>query len=264
MKNGMAEVNGTRLYFEVIGRGHPLVLIGGGGCMDRRMWNDQTTAFAERYRVIRYDPRGVGRSEMPSEPFSHVEDLYHLLRFLEVDRAYLSGLSFGGGVAIDFSIEHPEMVDALTLAASGLSSDRDETVQALAALFEVVKEDGVSRAIQMILDSPSYPLPKNLAARLKIKEILDDNAHIFHSNFSFVRLMLPADPPSSARLSEIDARTLILVGERDYNEIHAIADLLEAGITGARKVKMRGAGHMLNLEQPDEFNRLVLDFLGKQ
>jgi pimeloyl-ACP methyl ester carboxylesterase len=259
----MAEVNGARLYYEIMGRGHPLVLIGGGGCMDRRMWNDQVVPFAERYQLVRYDPRGIGRSTMPSEPFSHDEDLYELLRFLEVDKAYLLGLSFGGGVAVDFGVEHPEMVDALIPAASGLSSLKDETMKGLSVLSELVKEKGVAQVVQMILDSPAYPVPGNVSARFKIKEILLENAHVFRSDFSFVRLMRPVHPPVDRRLSEIDAPSLILVGERDYNEIHAIADQLESGIRGARKVVMTGAGHMLNLEKPEEFNRIVLEFLSK-
>ncbi len=114
---GFAEVNETRLYYELMGEGQPIVLIH-GGAVDRRMWDDQFQAFAEHYRVIRYDLRGSGKSEIPKKQFSNMEDLLHLLRFLNVDKAYLLGLSRGGGVAADFTLEHPEMVDALILASN--------------------------------------------------------------------------------------------------------------------------------------------------
>ncbi len=78
---GFAEVNGARLYYEVGGAGHPLVLIHAGIC-DSRMWDDQWNDLAQHFQVIRYDVRGFGRSAMPTAPFAHRDDLYALLRLL--------------------------------------------------------------------------------------------------------------------------------------------------------------------------------------
>ena len=104
---GTAEVNGTQIYYEIRGKGHPLVLVH-GGLMDRRMWDDQFEFFARDYKVIRYDVRGHGRSAVPSEPFSHTHDLYGLLNYLNIESTYLIGLSMGGAIAIDFVLEHPD------------------------------------------------------------------------------------------------------------------------------------------------------------
>src|SRR5438270_10481819 len=103
---GFADVNGSRLYYEMMGEGHPLVLIH-GGYMDRRMWDDQFAAFAEHYQVIRYDVRGFGKTELPQAPYSDRQDLYDLLQALGVTKTLLLGLSLGGEVAIDFTLEHP-------------------------------------------------------------------------------------------------------------------------------------------------------------
>src|SRR6266851_3278425 len=111
-QTGFAELNGTRLYYEVAGEGHPLVLIH-GGLVDRRLWDDQFDVFAQHYRVIRYDIRGFGNSDVPAGPYSNYEDLYGLLKFLGVEKAYIMGLSMGGGIDIDFTLAHPEMVAAL-------------------------------------------------------------------------------------------------------------------------------------------------------
>lgn len=89
---GFVEVNGTKLYYEMMGEGHPLVLIH-GGYMDRRMWDDQFAVFAEHYRVIRYDVRGFGKSELLQVPYSDTEDRYTLLTALGVKKTYLLGLS---------------------------------------------------------------------------------------------------------------------------------------------------------------------------
>lgn len=103
MKHGMAKVNGTSLYYEVTGKGLPLVLISGGGTLDRRAWDDQFETFAKYYKVIRYDIRGIGKSARPLKDFSHSQDLYALLKFLKVRKAHIVGLSFSGAIALDFA-----------------------------------------------------------------------------------------------------------------------------------------------------------------
>ena len=103
VQSGIAEVNGTKLYYEMAGSGRVIVLLH-GGAVDRRAWDDQFTEFAAKYRVIRYDLRGAGKSASPVKPFSNSEDLYQLLRFLKVDKAYLIGISRGGGIAFDMPI----------------------------------------------------------------------------------------------------------------------------------------------------------------
>ena len=115
-----AELNGTRLFYESQGEGPSLVLISGAN-LDSRLWDEQFGDLAERFRVVRYDPRGVGRSDLPQEPFSHYEDLYALLKLLGIESTHVLGFSFGGGVALDFTIAHPEMVESLILSRrSGL------------------------------------------------------------------------------------------------------------------------------------------------
>ena len=79
VQSGIAEVNGTKLYYEMAGSGRVIVLLH-GGAVDRRAWDDQFTEFAAKYRVIRYDLRGAGKSASPDKPFSNSEDLYQIGR----------------------------------------------------------------------------------------------------------------------------------------------------------------------------------------
>jgi 3-oxoadipate enol-lactonase len=102
-ETGTADVNGARMYYEVVGEGEPLVLVH-AGIADSRMWEAQITAFADRYRVIRYDMRGFGRTQIVEGPFSHHEDLRSLLDFLGLDRANIVGCSMGGGAVLDFAL----------------------------------------------------------------------------------------------------------------------------------------------------------------
>src|SRR5256884_5657899 len=125
VQTGFAKINGTTLYYEVAGTGHPFVLAH-GHLLDRRSWDDQFAVFAQRYRVIRYDQRGFGDSGLiaKGESYSDRQDLYELMKFLGIECAYLMGVSGGGALAIDFTLEHPEMVDALIPVTAGVSGFR--------------------------------------------------------------------------------------------------------------------------------------------
>src|SRR4051812_14421100 len=114
LQTGFAEVNGTRLYYEVAGTGHPLTLIH-GGLVNRRLWDDQFDVFAQHYRVVRFDMRGFGDSGLiraTGEKISLEKDVYDLLQFLDIEKTYVLGLSMGGAISIDFTLRYPEMVDA--------------------------------------------------------------------------------------------------------------------------------------------------------
>lgn len=119
---GFAELNGAKLYYEVTGARHPLVLLH-EGIADSRMYDDQFNAFAQHYRVVRFDLRGFGQSDLPpsDEPVALHEDLYGLLAFLGIKKTYVLGMSMGGAIALDFALAHPAMVDALILVAPGVS-----------------------------------------------------------------------------------------------------------------------------------------------
>ena len=109
IETGFAEVNGTRLYYEVAGTGDPIVLIH-GGFGDRRYFDGQFEALARLHRVLRYDIRGFGKSMMPEEgvPYSDFEDLEALMAHLDIDRAHLAGFSLGSTIAVDFCLAFPD------------------------------------------------------------------------------------------------------------------------------------------------------------
>ena len=265
MKKGTAHINGTRIYYEVTGKGFPLVLISGGGTLDRRAWDDQFEAFAKSYKVIRYDIRGIGKSARPRAAFSHSRDLYALLKFLKVKRAHVVGLSFAGAIAIDFALEHPLMVDHLVLAATGTSSDAKSqaNVEGIAALAAMVKKDGLERTIEFIAGLPFFISQENMAARDKLRRIYLDNRDLFDEGFPLVTLWRPTEPPAGARLNEIHAPALILVAENDNPAYKEITDKLAAGIPEANQVVIPGATHLIHMDRPEEFNRAVLEFLSK-
>src|SRR5258708_22980595 len=118
-QSGVAEVNGAQLNYELAGAGSPVALLH-AGIADSGMWDDQFAHFAAAHQVLRFDMRGFGQSSMPDEPYSLSADLYGLLRQLGIGPAAIVGVSIGGGTAIRFAIEHPEMVTALVPLGAGL------------------------------------------------------------------------------------------------------------------------------------------------
>lgn len=270
-RSGMADVNGAQLYYETAGEGHPFIMVHAGIC-DSRMWDAQFEYFANRYRVIRYDMRGFGKSTTPPGPTALREDLYGTLRFLGVERAYVMGCSMGGGAAIDFTLDHPEMVDALIPVCAGLSGFdpgagfEDEYAQ-VSEQIEAAEKAGdldlVNTLELGIFVSGRGRTREEVAPGVyeKVREMNGNNLARQHEleQAQFQRL----NPPAAGRLAEIHAPTLIVEGELDERVTLLMGDALAAGITGARLVTMTGVAHVPNMEKPDEFNRLVEEFLSR-
>lgn len=263
--HGFAPVNGTRLFYEVRGMGPALVLIHGGQ-LDCRMWGDQFTTFSQHFRVIRYDVRGYGGSFRPDKPYSDAADLAALLDYLKVDKAHLVGLSLGGRIAVDFAISHPRRVSSLTLAGPGLSGyEPPGGAESDLRMWEIIKaarDAGSEQAAALWLKDP-FMAPAMEQARLApvLRRIALENAHCWLENPILQR---PPRPAAATRLGEIKVPTLLVIGDRDLPQIKATVETLERRISGARKVSIKGAGHMVNMENPEAFNEAVLGFLRDQ
>lgn len=256
-------VNGTRLFYEIAGAGSVVVLMHGGN-LDRRMWDDQFSILAQSHRVVRFDARGFGRSEPADSPYEAQADLYALLVALHIPRASLVGLSLGGRIAIDFALTHPDMVDRLVLASPGLSgwqwAAQDSTWRPEAQA--ILEHGDTVQAVLMWLKS-DYMRPAmehaNLAPRLR--ELTAANVPYWKGLLRHGDSERAISPSAATRVRMIDMPTLLVVGDRDNLDIQRIADTLDSELPHARKVTMHGAGHMVNMEQPERFTALVGDFL---
>jgi 3-oxoadipate enol-lactonase len=271
ISSGYAPVENGELYYEVAGDGHPLLLIH-AGVADHRMWDDQFAIFAERYRVIRYDTRGFGLSRTETTSFSNRQDVADLFHHLGVERGHVIGVSRGGQIAVDFALEHPEMVSALIPAAAGLSGYEEQSSQATeaeTALERVLGEMEAAweakdweRLVEMEVrywaDGPGQPEGRAPAAvREKVRTMCLNN----YRTQTVEPTARPLDPPAFRRLGEIAAPTLVLIGDLDEPACVRIAEALTRGIPGARQVIFPGVAHMIPMEVPEAFNRTVLEFL---
>jgi pimeloyl-ACP methyl ester carboxylesterase len=260
-QQGLAAVNGTRLYYEVAGEGQPLVLVH-GFTLDTRMWDAQFEPLAHHYRVIRYDLRGFGKSALPTgESYAHYDDLKALLDHLGIAQAYLLGLSLGGAITLELTLAHPEITRALILVDTVLWGFHWSAKQSAedAAIWTTARQSGVQAAKDLWLDHSLFgPARKNPAVASRLAQIVSDYSgwHLVHSDPGRV-----PDPPAARRLDQIRAPTLVIVGERDLPDFRRIADTCEQQIVNARKVILPGVGHMSNMEAADKFNETVLGFL---
>lgn len=264
-REGFAEINDAQLYYEVRGSGEPLLLFH-AGIADSRMWDDQFAVFARHYRVIRYDLRGFGRTELPPGLFSNVEDVRGLLDFLQVMRSHLVGISFGGLIALDFSLAHAERVKSLVLVAPSVSGqdERSEEFQRFVEEEEALLERGDLAAatelnLRMWVDGPYRTAAQvDLTVRERVREM---QLHAFSMPEPDDVEVLNPSPSAIGRLVELRVPTLIVVGDMDLPEKLAMAERLAAEIPGAKQQIISGVAHMVNMEKPAEFNRIVLDFL---
>lgn len=262
---GVAEVNGTRLAYEVAGAGPPLVLVHGFS-LDRRMWAAQVEDFSARYRVICYDARGFGRSgAATAAPYRHVDDLRALLDHLAVERVHLCGLSMGGGIALDFTLTYPERTRTLTVVDAAINGWRwSETWETeIRPVWEAGRRGDSATARDRWLAQPLFaPANERPAVATALATIVGDYSgwHWLDQPHGHAS----PEPPAAQRLTQIAMPTLIVVGERDLPDFHACAAAMHQQIPDARLVTVPGAGHMTPMEEPAAFNRAVLAFLDEQ
>jgi pimeloyl-ACP methyl ester carboxylesterase len=266
-KIGYADIGDGKLYYEEGGAGDTLVLVH-AGFVDSRMWDDQWDAFTRRYRVIRFDMRGYGKSDPAQGPVSRRHDLYRLLQELNVERATLLGCSMGGAAIIDLALEHPEMVSALIVVSTppGGFEFQGEPPPNLVEMMKAAQQGDVERTselqIRLWVDGPfRQPEQVNQIVRQRAAEM--NRIPVTHDTFVKADLqpLNPLDPPAATRLNEIRVPTLVVAGALDDPEILRATEVMAGAIKGAKKVIIPDTAHLPNMEKPDEFNKAVLGFL---
>jgi pimeloyl-ACP methyl ester carboxylesterase len=228
-----------------------------GGVLDRRMWDREADAWASRFRVVRYDLRGMGKSPDVTGPFSTADDLAAVLDAVGAPRAHLVGLSLGAGVALDFALTRPERVDRLVLAGPFPGGARvSELPPGLDSLMAAAGRGDVERAAALAAGMPAFAAPPDKAEW--VRSLVMANARLFRQSPTAERRL---QPPAMARLNEVRVPTLVIVGDRDSRDILVAADSLTVSIRDAQRVTVPGAGHLVNVWAPDAFTSAVTRFL---
>ncbi|MFC1407422.1 MULTISPECIES: alpha/beta fold hydrolase [Streptacidiphilus] len=277
MRDRVALADGSVLAFQDTGGPGPVVVLAHGGTTDSRLWMRQVPVLAGRFRVITYDWAGHGESGDPVGPYARHEQLLQLLDQLDVDRAALVGSSDGGKLALDVALLRPELVDGLVLVGSGVSGYQwPESFLTLyrQRVHEVVGpeprdlETYVRATVEFLTAGPgrSWTDLDPEVWRLALEMFRTITRREWSGSAQFEARDL--EPPAFGRLDQVEVPVLVVHGTEDVPGIVELSELLAgaaginaAGIKGARHAVLPGAGHLPPLEQPDEFNRVLLDFL---
>lgn len=258
--------NGIELYYELHGsEAAPLLVLNNGIIMNAATsWAFQTRALAQHYRILHYDCRGQGQSEHPVETYSmemHADDLAALLTALNVDKAHISGISYGGEVAQAFGLKYSERTLSLILA---------DTVSEVGPELRIIIDgwlDSARAADANAFFNATIPWnfsPEFLAANPSL--LADAKERYKALDYSAIERLCKCflDVNFTARLGELKCPTCIIVGSLDLLKGPTYATILKAGIPHAEVHILQGAGHASCWERPQEFNTVILGFLAKQ
>lgn len=270
--SGYAEVNGTKLYYEIAGKGVPLVLIH-GSFGDRRHWDLQFKELAKKYKVVRYDVRGFGRSALPKadEAYKDADDLNALMDFLKIKNAHICGLSMGSIIAIDFALAYPGRCVSLIpigprMAGDGVAEYKTPKADTMRTIMtkttEILKNKGAKEATDYLwtgdhLMSKGVVNTRTRHALLKMGyeyswwRYLNENKREF------------AFPVAIKNLKEIKIPTLVVIAEYDLELCKEIASIMMKEIAGAKLVSIKDAGHIMNMDNAKEFNKAISEFIDK-
>ena len=260
--------DGVEIYYETAGSGFPLVWSHEfGGSFES--WENQVRFFSRRYRVITYAARGWPPSGVPTDPEAYstdhvVNDLFRLLRHLGIEQAHVGGLSMGGAAALNFGIAHPDLARSLVVASAGTgTTDRENFLangEALAGRLlsegmEAVANDyGRSETrVQLLRKDPRgfEEFLRLLSAHSAVGSALTYRGFVMKRPTVFAL---------EEQLGRLKVPTLVMIGDEDD-------PCVEPAVFMKRKIPRAGlavfpqSGHAINLEEPDLFNRTVLDFL---
>jgi len=263
-----ATMNGVDMYYQVQGKGVPLVMIQ-GFAGNNQAWFFQAPVFKKYYKVIIFDNRGIGRTEMSSEPYTirtMAEDVIGLMDYLGIDKAHILGLSLGGMVAQEIAISYPERVRKLVLGSTLAGSEGGSEVHP-----EMIKAFTTSESAANI-DFRSIPLEKvmykmiSLAfnkrlyrmillplSKLSMKSI-DPKGH-------FEQMSAVSSYNTLDRLHLIKAPTLVITGTGDRIVSPIASEVIASRIPNAKLVLVKGGSHAFFMEMRGRFNKEVLDFL---
>ncbi|MBI4588177.1 MAG: alpha/beta fold hydrolase [Candidatus Rokubacteria bacterium] len=264
-----ALVNGVGLFYEEVGEGTPLVFVH-EFAGDYRSWRPQVSFFARRYRTITFNARGYPPSEVPDDPGAYsqaqaAEDIRGLLDHLKIARAHVCGLSMGGYATLHFGLTYPARALSLTVAGCGYGSGahQEQFRKDAAEVVRRLEAEGMEQVAETYTRGP---------ARVQFLAKDPTGWQEFFSQFAAhsakghaltmrgVQLARPSVFDLEGRLERLEVPTLIITGDEDD-------PCLDPGVFMKRKIPSAGllvipnSGHTINLEEPDAFNRAVLDFL---
>jgi pimeloyl-ACP methyl ester carboxylesterase len=256
--------NGIEMSYELSGQGNCLVLIHGFGD-NLNMWYHQVPDFSKQYRVLTYDVRGFGQTEMTKGSYSMrllADDLYELLKVLEIKSACVLGYSMGGMIALNFALRHPDVITGLIFANSAAGdasiAKREERQKRIMHVLQQGNIEVISEMMTVGSFSPDFK-KRNQAEFNEYKKIKMQNDP---SSYIAIMEALSADRVAPPDVRKVTCPVLIIAGDKDSFTALDLAESMKNSIKDA-VLKVLSTGHAAAIEAPKEFNQVVLDFMNK-
>jgi pimeloyl-ACP methyl ester carboxylesterase len=264
--------DGVRLYFEETGSGHPVILVH-EFAGDLRSYEPQMRHFGKRYRAIAFNARGFPPSDVPEHVSSYsqsraADDVLALLDHIGERQAHIVGLSMGGFATLHFGLRHPQRALSLCIGGCGYGAELDkrDTFRAEADVIAgMIRTEGMSAFAERYAYGPTRVQYQNKDPRghAEFKRMLSEHSPVGSAN---TQQGVQKERPSLYTLVEamrrINVPTLIITGDEDWPCLLP-GILMKQSIPTAALVVMPNAGHAINIEEPDEYNRIVGDFLAQ-
>jgi 3-oxoadipate enol-lactonase len=248
----------------------PVVLVH-AGIADRRMWDPQWEALTTDLDAVRVDLRGFGESDaIPTQPFSHPEDVLATLDELGVVRCHLVGASLGAGVSLEVALARPDIVESLVLAPPGgslLATRTDDLAEFVAAEVAALDAGDIDAAVTANLDAWVAGRGRSLddvdPGVVASVARMQRNAFDIQLGWGDEAIDLESEPAIDPmhRLAEVLAPTLVLVGGLDLDTTLDSADRLEHGLEDATRIGWADVAHLPSMEQPERFTELLFEWL---
>lgn len=258
------EVHEGRLFVEQTGEGDDVLLVH-AGIADSRMWDDQIDPLARHFRVTRYDLRGFGQSSAAGVEHSPVDDMAQVISALALDTPRVIAASMGARVTIDLALRSPDQFSRLLLVGPAVSGRGFED-PALHACWDEMSAAWNAGDVERTIDIETRFWINGPA---RVEDSADESVleRVREMQRRIVELLPEEDleieeaQPAFERLDQLTMPVLVIVGEHDGSDIHRNAEAIQASASNALAVTLPGTGHLPNMEEVDEFNRLALEFL---
>lgn len=258
-----ARVNGVDIAYRIDGEGPWLTLSHSLAC-DSSMWDPQMAALTSRFRVLRFDTRGHGASAAPDAAYTLTElaaDLFGLLASLDIQRTHFAGLSMGGMIGQTFALNHPGVLASLILADTS-SRRAPNGAQLWGDRIKVAKAQGMAALVAPTL-SRWFTDPYRAAHPDVMQRFGERIASTPVAGYAGCCAAI-AELDLTDRLREIDCPALVIVGDQDQGTTPEQAREIQRNLPGAQLAIIESAAHISNVEQPEAFTRVLLDFLAAQ
>lgn len=259
------KINGIEVYYEIAGNGPNLTLIMGLGC-SARQWQWMVPVFADSFRVIVFDNRGVGRSDKPDMEYTtelFADDTYELLKALAIEKTHLCGASMGGMIAQKFALKYPEIIDKLVLGCTMPNptylppAPDDMELMQQSQLFPSV--ESVEKMMRLFLSEEFYAVQPDVVEELKRVMVLEKNEQGEEAFFRQLGALLNHN--TLDELGKINVQTLVISGEKDPVAPVANARLLTAQIPNSTLAEITDGYHAFWVERYEEACAIIRKFL---